>query len=239
MTVTLEDLGEIPTPLERLPGPVDSTDDSDLELGASATSLALSVIPAVVPRRMDSDQTAGCVVRARGGQLLPSLASLPLICYPREPGYACCGPALMRSHFPMARSLKLLRDLRNFVEWFLFFFFADGECVDERVPIVSSVGSQLGQVGFLSKDAFPFVEILKLFEDLFVFSRRDPASYVKPKNTVTDSNNNVDPGTDSGSRSEIEKMTPHVSRHIFLIRHGHYNINGEADEERGLTELGK
>ncbi len=69
--------------------------------------------------------------------------------------------------------------------------------------------------------------------------RRDPASYVKPKNTVTDSNNNVDPGTESGSRSEIEKMTPHVSRHIFLIRHGHYNINGEADEERGLTELGK
>jgi serine/threonine-protein phosphatase PGAM5 len=72
------------------------------------------------------------------------------------------------------------------------------------------------------------------------WDRRDPASYVKPKLQVTDSNNNVDPGADStGPRNDIEKMTPHTSRHIFLIRHGHYNINGEADDERGLTELGK
>jgi serine/threonine-protein phosphatase PGAM5 len=37
---------------------------------------------------------------------------------------------------------------------------------------------------------------------------------------------------------QIEEKKSRATRHIFLIRHGQYNLNGETDEERKLTELG-
>jgi len=38
-----------------------------------------------------------------------------------------------------------------------------------------------------------------------------------------------------GSNSKM----PRATRHLLLIRHGHYDLNGATDEERKLTELGR
>ncbi|XP_060533916.1 serine/threonine-protein phosphatase Pgam5, mitochondrial-like isoform X2 [Cylas formicarius] len=36
-----------------------------------------------------------------------------------------------------------------------------------------------------------------------------------------------------------EKLTPKVCRHLLLIRHGQYNLDGKTDAERVLTKLGR
>jgi len=46
---------------------------------------------------------------------------------------------------------------------------------------------------------------------------------------VADKNNNAD---------DITKL-PTASRHIILIRHGQYNLDGKTDDERYLTDLGR
>lgn len=64
-----------------------------------------------------------------------------------------------------------------------------------------------------------------------MFSRRDPKSLVKP----------VDPNNLkllNEYKQNVEEKKPHAIRHIFLIRHGQYNLRGETDQERKLTELG-
>lgn len=38
---------------------------------------------------------------------------------------------------------------------------------------------------------------------------------------------------------KLEKVKPTTVRHIILIRHGQYNLNGVTDSERYLTELGR
>ena len=39
---------------------------------------------------------------------------------------------------------------------------------------------------------------------------------------------------------EVVKINnPTATRHIILIRHGQYNLDGETDEERKLTDLGR
>lgn len=38
--------------------------------------------------------------------------------------------------------------------------------------------------------------------------------------------------------SEIEKAKGTAWRHIFLIRHGQYNVNGACDKDQTLTEIG-
>lgn len=37
---------------------------------------------------------------------------------------------------------------------------------------------------------------------------------------------------------KIEEKRSRATRNIFLIRHGQYNLKGETDEERKLTDLG-
>lgn len=66
----------------------------------------------------------------------------------------------------------------------------------------------------------------------YKFYRRDPKSLVKP----------VDPNNtqlQNEYNQKIAEKKPSATRHIFLIRHGQYNLNGETDKERKLTELGK
>ena len=52
----------------------------------------------------------------------------------------------------------------------------------------------------------------------------------------------TDKESDPGSQ-EQPKLTPGVfpvaTRHLLLIRHGQYNLNGTSDNERHLTELGR
>ncbi|KAM9517196.1 serine/threonine-protein phosphatase PGAM5, mitochondrial-like [Salvelinus alpinus] len=39
--------------------------------------------------------------------------------------------------------------------------------------------------------------------------------------------------------TEVENNKPKATRHIFLIRHSQYNLNGSVDKERVLTPLGR
>ncbi len=66
--------------------------------------------------------------------------------------------------------------------------------------------------------------------------RRDPESLLKPQR-----NSSSLDSTDScpKMKAELEKLKPAVNRHIFMIRHGHYNVDGETDEQRILSPLGK
>lgn len=60
--------------------------------------------------------------------------------------------------------------------------------------------------------------------------RRSPASLVKPSKGKED---------DNRYNTELEQAKPTAKRHIFLIRHGQYNLEGRKDPERFLTALGK
>lgn len=37
----------------------------------------------------------------------------------------------------------------------------------------------------------------------------------------------------------MEKLKAKATRHLILIRHGQYNLDGETDKQRILTELGR
>lgn len=65
---------------------------------------------------------------------------------------------------------------------------------------------------------------------IIIFSR-DPSSIVAP--VKLDS-----PAEQNRYNSEIEKAKGTAWRHIFLIRHGQYNVNGASDREQKLTDLG-
>lgn len=43
---------------------------------------------------------------------------------------------------------------------------------------------------------------------------------------------------DNFINEKIEANTPKAVRHLLLIRHGQYEINGRTDEDRVLTKLG-
>jgi len=45
--------------------------------------------------------------------------------------------------------------------------------------------------------------------------------------------------TKEADDEKLEKQTCKVSRNLFFIRHGQYNLKGDKDEAHTLTELGK
>lgn len=61
------------------------------------------------------------------------------------------------------------------------------------------------------------------------WDRRDPSSLVEPSKGGSD---------DLRYEKELAAMTPNAVRHLFLIRHGQYNLDGLTDKERSLTETG-
>jgi len=65
----------------------------------------------------------------------------------------------------------------------------------------------------------------------YTFSRRQSKSLVKPiDSNKSDLQDKYD--------KKIESQKSRAARHIFLIRHGQYNLSGETDGDRKLTELG-
>ncbi|XP_043255827.1 serine/threonine-protein phosphatase Pgam5, mitochondrial [Colletes gigas] len=64
------------------------------------------------------------------------------------------------------------------------------------------------------------------------WDRRDPRSLVKPMkgNSVSDEN---------AYNQELSVKKAKVIRHILLIRHGQYNIEGKTDCDRTLTDRGR
>lgn len=64
----------------------------------------------------------------------------------------------------------------------------------------------------------------------YVYSR-EPESIVKPAKAGK-------PEDENRYNEQIEKAKGKAVRHLFLIRHGQYNLDGATDKERVLTELG-
>jgi serine/threonine-protein phosphatase PGAM5 len=50
---------------------------------------------------------------------------------------------------------------------------------------------------------------------------------------------NATPAQENSHNEKMEKHRSKSTRHIILIRHGQYNLNGSTDKERILTELGR
>jgi len=70
-----------------------------------------------------------------------------------------------------------------------------------------------------------------VFVNIYIFFRRQHKSLVEPvqskKRELKDKYN-----------KQIKSQISGATRHIFLIRHGQYNLSGETDGDRKLTELG-
>ncbi|XP_013167992.1 PREDICTED: serine/threonine-protein phosphatase Pgam5, mitochondrial isoform X1 [Papilio xuthus] len=64
------------------------------------------------------------------------------------------------------------------------------------------------------------------------WDRREPQSIVQPPSPSK-------PEDDNRYNEQIEKAKSKAVRHLFLIRHGQYNLDGATDKERVLTELGR
>ncbi|KAG5894720.1 hypothetical protein JTB14_006140 [Gonioctena quinquepunctata] len=64
------------------------------------------------------------------------------------------------------------------------------------------------------------------------WDRRSPEFTINRKKKLNETDENK-------INEEREKLKPKAVRHIILIRHGQYNLNGQCDEERFLTELGR
>ncbi|GJQ81236.1 hypothetical protein Trydic_g20455 [Trypoxylus dichotomus] len=61
---------------------------------------------------------------------------------------------------------------------------------------------------------------------------RAPKSLVHPKKLRNERDENV-------INEQLELVKPTATRHIILVRHGQYHIEGKTDEQRFLTKLGK
>lgn len=49
----------------------------------------------------------------------------------------------------------------------------------------------------------------------------------------------VTPEKENAYNEKLEKQKSKATRHIILIRHGQYNLQGATDPDRLLTELGR
>lgn len=66
------------------------------------------------------------------------------------------------------------------------------------------------------------------------WDRRDPLTLTNGKRR-----RKAEESTVEDQNSELENNKPKATRHIFLIRHSQYNLNGTGDKERILTPLGR
>ncbi|XP_072934264.1 serine/threonine-protein phosphatase Pgam5, mitochondrial isoform X2 [Epargyreus clarus] len=64
------------------------------------------------------------------------------------------------------------------------------------------------------------------------WDHREPESIVRPAREAK-------PEDDNRYNEQIEKAKSKAVRHLFLIRHGQYNLDGATDKERTLTEIGR
>ncbi len=84
---------------------------------------------------------------------------------------------------------------------------------------------------------------LFLITDVYtIFSRREPVSLIKPTrsfSSLTKVENNP-PTNDEKSKDDFElnKKSSKATRHLYLIRHGQYQIKENEPEMRVLTQLG-
>ncbi|CAL8128953.1 unnamed protein product [Orchesella dallaii] len=73
------------------------------------------------------------------------------------------------------------------------------------------------------------------------WDKREPYSLLKPPSRRTKSQSDQASSSPDNNNivDQLEKLKAKASRHIFLIRHGKYNMDGGCDEERYLTSTGE
>lgn len=86
------------------------------------------------------------------------------------------------------------------------------------------MGRKLGPVWYM-------INILWRNENVFIFSR-SPKYLKNPEEKLSEKEQN-----EINEEEKVKK--PRVCRHLILIRHGQYNLDGLSDFERKLTTLGK
>lgn len=67
------------------------------------------------------------------------------------------------------------------------------------------------------------------------WDKRDPSSLVKPLK----GNFNYNVEDENKQNERLEKAKAIATRHLILVRHGQYNLNGSSDLQRSLTQLGR
>lgn len=83
-----------------------------------------------------------------------------------------------------------------------------------------------------------------LFNVYFLSCRREPESLVKPRKDLKGKDKGKEKEDEDKEKEEkdrenkLKKATPTTTRHLFFIRHGQYNLDGEGDINRYLTPLG-
>lgn len=65
----------------------------------------------------------------------------------------------------------------------------------------------------------------------FDWDKRDPASLIPPLKTKLKYDG------DSKKQAQQDQPKSTATRHLLLIRHGQYNLNGATDEEKVLTDI--
>lgn len=81
-------------------------------------------------------------------------------------------------------------------------------------------------------DIFRFTN-RKLTIQYLLFDSRDPSSLVKPLKSK------ASPEDENKYNERLEAVKPTAVRHLILIRHGQYNLDGATDADRFLTEVGR
>lgn len=74
------------------------------------------------------------------------------------------------------------------------------------------------------------------------WDRRDPSSLIKPLSRSCSNMSHTENQANDGKAKddfELNKHTSKATRHLFLIRHGQYEIKANEPEMRVLTKLGK
>lgn len=69
----------------------------------------------------------------------------------------------------------------------------------------------------------------------FNWDQRAPSSLVEPPKRMTEE----ELAQDAAYQEALAKAKSKARRHLILIRHGQYNLDGANDEQRILTELGR
>jgi isochorismate synthase EntC len=76
------------------------------------------------------------------------------------------------------------------------------------------------------------------------WDHRDPSSLTKPKSrhfsslNQTQTNENNETVKKTVDDSEINKHSTKATRHLFLVRHGQYEVNAKEADKMVLTQLG-
>ena len=76
------------------------------------------------------------------------------------------------------------------------------------------------------------------------WDHREPEFLLKPLkgrfgHISRESGEKTDSGRDNELNDRLEKAKAKASRHLILVRHGQYNLDGKTDNERFLTDLGR